>query len=81
MQCARWILRSRPIGEKRGGVDVVSELYVREGGREGGSELDVREGGREGERERGEIDCVCVYEISVSICGGRAGGRKCVWMC
>ena len=41
----------------------------------------MREGGREGERERGEIDCVCVYEISVSICGGRAGGRKCVWMC
>ena len=51
MQCARWILRSRPIGEKCGGVDVVSELYVREGEGRGGE-------GRE--RERGEIDCVCV---------------------
>ena len=65
MQCARWILRSRPIGEKCGGVDVVSELYVREGEGRGGE-------GRE--RERGEIDCVCVYEMCVSICGGRAGG-------
>ena len=43
MQCARWILRSRPIGEKRGGVDVVSELDVREGGRErGGRERGAR---------------------------------------